>query len=154
MFSCLSANSYPLLADVYESVDVQNSDTGLVLKQWQFKETISCSAKGQISTGIDKNASNVNSGQKTIKATESLKIRSKNALSTADRVVLIRNDFGTVWKEDIVINSEGGFQNSTIFEPKGSVPILDHNGYIIEYETTIGRQEIQKLALYVPPEEE
>ena len=142
MFSCLSANSYPLLADVYESVDVQNSDTGLVLKQWQFKETISCSAKGQISTGIDKNASNVNSGQKTIKATESLKIRSKNALSTADRVVLIRNDFGTVWKEDIVINSEGGFQNSTIFEPKGSVPILDHNGSVSYTHLTLPTKRI------------
>ncbi len=154
MFSCLSANAYPLLADIYESVDVQDETTGLVSKQWQFKETIACSARGQVSTGIDKNAANVNSGQKTIKATENLKIRSKNALFTADRVVRVRNDFQVVWTEDTILNSEGGFNGSTIFEPKGSVPILDHNGYVIEHETTIGRQDIQKLELYVPPEED
>ena len=154
MFSCLSANSYPLLADIYESVDVQDETTGMVSKKWQYKETIQCSARGQISTGIDKNAADVSFNMKTIRATENLKIRSRGSLSTADRVVKIRNDYTVVWKEDTIINTEGGFEGATIFEPKGSVPILDHNGYVIEYETTIGRQEVQKLEIYVPPPEE
>lgn len=151
MFSCLSANAYPLLADIYQSVDVQDESTGMVSKKWQFKETIACTARGQISTGIDKNASNVVSGPKTIQATENLKIRAKNSLSTAERIVRIRNDIDVVWKEDIVINTEGGFEGSTIFEPKGSVPLIDHNGHVIEYETTISRQQVQKLDIYVPP---
>lgn len=151
MFSCLSANAYPLLADIYEPVEIQDELTGAVSKQWQFKETIACQTRGQTSTGIDKNAANMISGPKTIHTTENLKIRAKESISTVYRVVKIRNDFDVVWKEDIIINTEGGFQGSTIFEPKGSVPILDHNGYIIEYETTIGRQEVQKMTVYVPP---
>lgn len=151
MFSCLSANAYPLLADVYEPITIQDEDTGLVSKQWVFKERIACSAKNQVAGGIDKNAANLSSGQKTIKATEVLKIRSKLLVSTNHRVVKIRNDRGVIWLEGDIINTEGGFEGSTIFEPKGSVPILDHNGTVIEWETTISRQDIQKLEIYVPP---
>jgi hypothetical protein len=154
MFFCLSANSYPLLADIYESVDVQEEPTGVVGKAWRYKETVSCSAKGQISTGIDRNAANMDSGQKTIQTKELLKIRTQNKIPTYYRVVRVRNDFGVVWTEDTVINTDGGLEGSTIFEPKSSIPILDHNGRVIEYEITISRQDIQKLTLYSPPEEE
>lgn len=152
MFSCLTANSYPLLADVYESVDVQNEATGVVEKAWKYKETIECTAKGQISTGIDRNAANMDSGQKTIQNKETLKIRAQTKIPTYYRVVKVRNDAGVVWTEDTIINSDGGFEGSTIFEPKSNIPILDHNGRIIEYEVTISRQDIQKLDIYVEPE--
>lgn len=155
MFSCLASNAYSLLADIYEPVEIQDENTGVVAKKWQFKETVACMSKSQISSGIDRNASNQISGQRIIQATESIKLRSKNSISTAYRIVEIRNDYGPIWVEDRIINTQGGFGagGSTIFESKGSIPILDHNGNIIEFETTISRQDIQTLEVYVAEEE-
>lgn len=151
MFSCLSSNAYSLYADIYGPVEIQNENTGIVEKTWKFIETIKCMSKSQLSSGIDKNASNVTTGQKIIQVNETVKIRSKKSISTAYRIVNIRNKDGVVWAEDRIINSQGGFgvQGSTIFESRGSIPILDHNGNIIEFETTIARQDIQSLAVAV-----
>ena len=151
MFSCLSSNAYSLLADIYEPVDVQNQNTGVVNKEWRLKETIPCMTKSQISSGIDRNSASTTSGQKIIQTTENIKLRSKKSISTAYRIVEIRNDYGPIWIEDRILNSQGGFgdNGSTIFESKGSIPILDHNGNVIEFETTISRQDIQSITLYV-----
>lgn len=149
MFSCLTSNAYSLYADIYGPVEMQNENTGIVEKTWQFIETIKCMSKSQVSSGIDKNASNVTTGQKIIQVNETVKIRSKQSISTAYRIVNIRNKEGIVWAEDRIINSQGGFgtKGSTIFESRGSIPILDHNGNIIEFETTIARQDIQSLTV-------
>jgi hypothetical protein len=50
-----------------------------------------------------------------------------------------------VWNEDDTISSQGGVDGATIFEPRGSTPIIDFDGRVIEYETVLQRQEIQTL---------
>ncbi len=74
-----------------------------------------------------------------------VKIRSLAAINSEDRVVAIRNSFGVVWNEDDTISSQGGIDGATIFEPRGSTPIVDFDGRVLEYETVLQRQEIQTL---------
>lgn len=74
-----------------------------------------------------------------------VKLRSSEVIPSDRRVVNIRNNEEIIYKEDQDPATEGGFQNSTIFEPRGSTPIMNFDGRVIEYETVLMRQEVQVL---------
>lgn len=74
-----------------------------------------------------------------------VKLRSSEVIPSDRRVVNIRNEHEVIYKENQDPSTEGGFENSTIFEPRGSTPILNFDGSVIEYETVLMRQEVQVL---------
>jgi hypothetical protein len=74
-----------------------------------------------------------------------VKIRSAEVIPSDRRVVRIRNNDGVIYLENQDPSTDGGFQGSTIFESRGSTPLINFDGSVIEYETVLMRQEIQRL---------
>jgi hypothetical protein len=131
-------------ADIYQPTVSQDS-TGAVVKTWTFEKTIDCVARGILRKGVGENSTAVEINNYINTLTALVKIRSSAVIASDRRVVLIRNNDEVIYKENQDPSTEGGFQNSTIFEPRGSTPITNFDGKIIEYETVLMRQEIQRL---------
>ena len=143
--SCLAHSAYNMKADIYEFETEQDENTGAMVKTWTLKETVDCLAKGIVRDTLSPNASSVDLKNYLIAISNIVKLRTNKPISSSYRVVNVRNNDGIIWSEDATINSEGGFEGSTIFEPRGSTPIIDFTGKVIEYEVMLQRQEIQRL---------
>ena len=142
---CLAGSSYTMRADIYTPTKTQDQNTGAVVKTWVNNKTIPCSAKGIVRDTISDNSSVVDIKNYLIAVSNLVKIRSLDPINPEDRVVAIRGPFGVVWNEYDTMSSQGGVNGATIFEPRGSTPIIDFDGRVIEYETVLQRQEIQTL---------
>jgi len=144
MVKCIASTTYNMKADIYQPTISQDS-TGAVIKTWTFQQTINCSVKGILSTGLGKNSTEISIDYLVNILNALVKLRSQNVISTDKRIVLVRNSSGVVFAENQDPSSNGGFQGSTIFEPRGSTPIFNFDGSLIEYETVLRRQEIQRI---------
>ena len=144
MVKCIASTTYTMKADIYQPTITQDS-TGAVVKNWTFEKTIDCSVKGILSTGLGKNSTEISIDYLVNILNALVKLRSQSVISTDRRVVLVRNSSGVVFAENQDPSSNGGFQGSTIFEPRGSTPIFSFDGSVIEYESVLRRQEIQRI---------
>lgn len=142
---CITGSSYTMLADIYVPTKTQDPNSGVVLKTWVNDKTIKCMAKGILRDSIQQNSSAVDIKNYLTAVSNVVKLRSLQPINSEHRVVSIRNSDGVVWTEGDTISSQGGLNGATIFEPRGSTPIIDFNGRVIEYETVLQRQEIQTL---------
>ena len=131
-------------ADIYQPTISQDA-TGAVVKVWTFEKTIDCFVKGILSTGLGKNSTEVSIDYLVNILNALVKLRSQSIIPTNRRVVLVRNKNGIVFLENQDPSTAGGFQSSTIFEPRGSTPLFNFDGSLIEYETVLRRQEIQRI---------
>lgn len=132
-------------ADIYTPRKIQDVNSGTFQNVWTLSNTIDCLAKGIVRDTISQNSSAVDIKNYLTAVSNIVKIRTANPISSEDRVVSIRNASGVIWSESGVITTSGGVQGATIFEPRGSTPIIDFDGRVIEYETVLYRQEIQTL---------
>lgn len=144
MGSCISSTAYNMKADIYRSTISQDS-SGAVVRVWVFEKTINCVARGVVRKGIGENSTAVEVNNYLNILHSMVKVRAKDIIGTDRRVVSIRNADGVIFAENQDPSSEGGYQGSTIFEPRGSTPLLNFDGRVIEYETVLMRQEIQRL---------
>ena len=133
-------------ADIY-TPSVSQDATGAVVKTWTFSQTINCMARGILRKGVGDNSVAVSLDDYINVFVTSLKMRSAIEIPTNYRVVNIRNDNGTIYTESQDPSSEGGLSNATIFEPRGSTPLISFDGTIMEYETVLVKQEIQKMVV-------
>lgn len=138
-----------MTADLYSPTSTQDANTGAVQKVWAKSSTINCLAKGVVRSGVGDNSNTVEVKNYLNVISGLVKLRSKTPIDSSVRVTNIKNDIEIIWKEDILdaVGSAGGVNGATIFEPRGSTPIMDHLGHIIEYETILQRQEIQSLVI-------
>lgn len=143
--SCIAKSSYTMQADIYQSTVTQDS-TGAVVKIWTFEKTVDCLARGILRKGVGENSTAVEVNDYLNILHSLVKMRTADVIGSDKRVVRIRNANQVIFAENQDPSSEGGFQNSTIFEPRGSTPIVNFNGKVIEFETVLRRQEIQRLA--------
>lgn len=144
--SCIAKSSYTMQADIYQPTITQDS-TGAVVKTWTFEKTVDCLARGILRKGVGENSTAVEINDYLNVLLSLVKIRTADVIGSDRRVVRIRNSNQIIFLENQDPSSEGGFQNSTIFEPRGSTPIMNFNGKVIEYETVLRRQEIQRLVV-------
>jgi hypothetical protein len=140
--TCVAKSAYTMTADIYVASISQNSTTGSIVKTWSFNQTVPCLARGIVRAGLGDNSTTVNI-EDFLKVTNSMvKLRAGITLDSTVKVANIKNSDGLViWKE----GPTSGVSGSTIFEPRGSTPISDHRGHIVEYETILIRPEVQKL---------
>ena len=141
---CIAGTSYTMQADIYVPTVTQDT-TGAVIKNWTFEKTLDCYVRGILSTGLGKNSTEVSIDYLTNMLNALVKFRSQEVIPTNRRVVRIRNNSGVIFLENQDSSSDGGFQSSTIFEPRGSTPLFNFDGSVVEYETVLKRQEIQRL---------
>jgi len=128
---------YAMTMDVYR-VQIAQTGTGQVKRQWVYAETVPCLAKSIISSGV-----RTPSNDKTIDSRyvieEIIKVMTLDKLPRNAKVSNIKDLQGNVlWEEAEVLNSP-----ATIFNIVGSTPILDGFGQILEYENTLQRSDIQ-----------
>jgi hypothetical protein len=144
MANCITGTSYTMKADVYIALIGQDS-IGKATKSWIFEKTISCRARGILRKGVGENSTAFDVENYVNVFNSMVKLRSSEVIPSDRRVVNIRNRDGIIYKENQDPATEGGFEDSTIFEPRGSTPIMNFNGSVIEYETVLMRQEVQVL---------
>lgn len=134
-------------ADIYSPTDSTDTYTGAIVKTWELTSTIDCLARSIVTTSTGSNSSDFVTGKYINYAQNVIKFRSKQPIDVSCRVVAIRNDNDVIWKENQYGANNGGVNGATIFEPRGSTPITDHRGIVLEYETMLERQEIQQLTV-------
>lgn len=147
--TCIAGTAYTMTADLYTPTVTQDANTGAVQKTWVKTSTIDCLAKGVVRSGIGDNSNTVEVKNYLNVISGLVKLRSKTPIDSSVRVTSIKNDTEVIWKESGLtgIGSAGGVNGATIFEARGSTPIMDHLGHIIEYETILQRQDIQSLVV-------
>jgi hypothetical protein len=137
---------YPMLymkMDVYRQVDSQDASTGAIKKEWNFYETIPCSAKGSIT-----NSSTSRGGDKEVYSTkyaynQFIDVRTLRKLNSREKVTNISNQSGEVIWEELNYPTS----TPTVFEVTGTTPITDPFGSVLGYNSTLKRSENQQIGI-------
>lgn len=145
MAGCIVSTAYTMKADIYTASATQDPNSGAVIRTWAFDKTIDCLARGIVRKGIGENSTAVEVNNYINRLHSMVKLRSQEIIPQDKRIVRIRNNNQIIYLENQDPSSAGGFQGSTIFEPRGSTPMTNFDGSIMEYETILMRQEIQRL---------
>ena len=144
MGGCITSTSYTMQADIYKPTISQDA-TGAATKVWTFDKTITCIARGVVRKGIGDNSTAVEVNNYLNMLQSLVKLRCSEVIPGDRRVAKIRNSDGVIYLENQDPSTGGGLDGSTIFEPRGSTPLINFDGSIIEYETILMRQEVQRL---------
>lgn len=145
---CITSSKYMMKADVYSSGIVFNEFTNQAERVWAYEKTIDCIVRGIVTTSTGSNSANFVTGKYINYPENTLKMRTKDAIDIEKRIVNIRNLDGVViYTENQYGQNSGGFEGSTIFEPRGSTAIVDHQGNLLEHEIMLERKEVQSLEL-------
>lgn len=129
--------------DLYGQMDTQDPDTGAIKKEWNYIDTIYCSAKGLISNTISARSSDRQLLDNRYKNEQFIQIRTIEKLSMRHKIKNIRN------KENKYIWTELDYpaETPTVFEIVGVTPITDPFGTIIGYNSTAKRSENQEIGI-------
>lgn len=129
--------------DVYRQFDLQDPDTGAMVKEWQYYKTVDCSAKGVISNSSSTRTNSIQSlGSKYINQ-EILQVRTASRLTFREKITNIRDSKDKpIWVE---LNYPT--ETPTVFEVIGSTPVTDGFGTVIAYNSVIKRSENQRIGL-------
>lgn len=148
MSQCIASTTYTMKADIYVALITQD-DTGAAQKSWIFEKTVDCRARGILRKGVGENSTAFDINNYVNIMNDLVKMRTAQAIPSDRRVASIRNDNQVIYLENLDPATEGGLSSdgSTIFEPRGSTPIINFNGSLLEYETVLMRSEVQKLAV-------
>lgn len=146
MKECLSSIAYTLRADIYRPLITQDV-TGIVIKQWRYERTVSCSARSIIRKGMGQSSNSLDIYDYINIFNSMVKLRCNRVIPSDRIVVNIRNDDQVIYQENQDPATEGGYNTSTIFDVRGSTPLLNYDGSILEYETILMRREIQEMTV-------
>jgi len=144
MANCITSTAYTMQADIY-SASVTQDPTGAVVKSWTYENTIDCVVRGVVRKGIGENSTTVEVNNYLNILNSMVKLRSSSPISYNLRITNIRNSDGVIFIENQDPSSERYPNQPTIYEPRGSTPLLNFDGSVIEYETVLMRQEIQRF---------
>jgi hypothetical protein len=130
IYHCMMEGRYAMRTDIYRPVKSQNTKTGEIISTWQYVNTIPCFAWGITASGKDLPG--------TFEEFDVVRIISRAAINKDYRVVNIRNPDGSIWTEDTT-----GL--ATVFDSRGSVPITDAFGTLMEHTSMLTRAEVQTV---------
>ena len=129
--------------DVYRQTDLQNPDTGAIVKEWIYYKTIDCSAKGVISNSSSTRTNSVQSFGTKYSNEEILQVRTAQRLTFREKITNIRDAKGNaIWVE---LNYPT--ETPTVFEVIGSTPLTDGFGNVMAYNSVIKRSENQNIGI-------
>lgn len=139
----LIASILPMQLDLYVQSNSQDPDTGAISKQWNYNQTLSCSAKGNISNSGTSRGSDKQTLDNRYRNEQLIQIRTIQKINIRHKITNIRNrDGGYIWTE---LNYPS--ETPTVFEVVGTTPISDPFGNIIGYNTTAKRSESQTIGI-------
>jgi hypothetical protein len=129
--------------DIYKQFDIQNPDTGAIVKEWNYYKTLDCHAKGVIT-----NSATTRSGDKQIFSNkynneQVIQVRTSERLTTREKITNIRDsNEEAIWTE---LNYPS--DTPTVFEIIGTTPITDPFGQVLAYNSTLKRSENQQIGI-------
>lgn len=127
--------------DVYRQYEIQDSNTGAILRNWNYYKTVSCHAKGVVSTRATAGSGNSQVFSNKYTDEQTIQIRTKEKLTVREKVTNIRDaDNNVIWQEINYPND-----TPTVFEVTGTTPITDPFGRVVVYNSTIKRSENQQI---------
>lgn len=127
--------------DVYRQLDLQDVDTGALVKEWIYYKTVDCSAKGVVSNSSSTRTNSIQSHGSKYNNEEILQVRTSQRLTYREKVTNIRDSKNNpIWIE---LNYPS--DTPTVFEVVGSTPLVDPFGRVIAYNSVIKRSENQKI---------
>lgn len=133
----------PMKLDVYRQIDSQNSDTGAIVKEWQFYKTVDCHAKGVISNSATTRSSDKQIFNNKYVNDQIIQVRTYDRLTTREKVTNIRDmQNNYIWVE---LNFPT--DTPTVFEVMGTTPITDPFGRVIGYNSSMKRSENQQIGI-------
>ena len=134
---------YQYKLDIYTQVDDQDPDTGALIKEWHYVDTLSCGAKGIVSNSASTRTYDKQSVGNRYKFEQFVEIRTAEKINIRHKITNIRNAKGVpIWTE-----LDYPSETPTVFEVIGVTPITDPFGTIVAYNTTIKRSENQQIGI-------
>lgn len=129
--------------DIYKQVDLQDSNTGALKKEWIFDRTVDCHAKGVISNSATSRSSDKQTFDNRYSNEQIIQVRTFGRVTAREKITNIQNRDGVcVWTE---INFPS--DTPTVFEVVGTTPITDPFGRIVGYNSTMKRSENQQIGI-------
>lgn len=133
----------PMKLDIYKQIDSQNSDTGAIVKEWQYYKTLDCHAKGVISNSATTRSSDKQIFNNKYVNDQIIQVRTEQRITTREKVTNIRDMQGNyIWVE-----LDFPTETPTVFEVMGTTPITDPFGRVIGYNSSMKRSENQQIGL-------
>lgn len=127
--------------DVYRQSEVQDPDTGAILKNWNYYRTLACHAKGIISNTATSGSGNKQVFSNKYMDDQVIQIRTAEKLTAREKVTNIRDaDNNVIWQEINYPND-----TPTVFEVMGTTPMTDPFGRVIAYSSSLKRSENQQI---------
>jgi len=127
--------------DVYRQYEVQDPDTGAIVKEWNYSRTLACHAKGIISNTATTGSGNRQTFSNKYVDDQVLQVRTSEKLTAREKITNIRDsDNNVIWQE---INYPT--DSPTVFEVMGTTPMTDPFGRVIAYSSSLKRSENQQL---------
>jgi len=142
MFEAVDA-VFSMSLDIYSQTDIQDPDTGLIKKSWQYTKTIDCHAKSFISNSSSSRTGDRQQFGNIYENTQMLEIRTNNKLTLRQKISNIRDANGDyIWTE---LNFPE--DTPTVFEVVGTTPITDPFGNTLAFSTIVKRSENQIIGI-------
>ena len=133
----------PMKLDIYKQIDSQNSDTGAIVKEWQYYKTLDCHAKGVISNSATTRSSDKQIFNNKYVNDQIIQVRTEQRITTREKVTNLRDMKGNyIWVE-----LDFPTETPTVFEVMGTTPITDPFGRVIGYNSSMKRSENQQIGL-------
>lgn len=139
----LVASVLPMQLDLYVQSNSQDPDTGAMKKEWNYNQTLLCSAKGNISNSGTGRGSDRQVLDNKYRNEQTIQIRTIEKINLRHKITNIRNkNGGYIWTE---LNYPS--ETPTVFEVVGTTPISDPFGNILGYNTIAKRSESQTIGI-------
>ncbi len=127
--------------DVYRQSEIQDPETGAMLKGWNYHRTLACHAKGIISNTATSGSVNKQVFSNKYMDEQVIQIRTSEKLTAREKVTNIRDaDNNVIWQEINYPND-----TPTVFEIMGTTPMTDPFGRVIAYSSSLKRSENQQI---------
>lgn len=128
--------------DIYKQQEEQDSDTGVIKRNFMYYKTIPCYARGIISESSTRNLDKQTFGNK-YSNDQHIEVRTGQRLTTREKVSNIRDSQGNVIWYELNYPSD----TPTVFEVVGTTPITDPFGNVVGYNTSLRRSENQQIGI-------
>lgn len=127
--------------DVYKQFEIQDEDTGAIVREWTYYKTIPCHAKGVISNSATTRSSDKQVFSNKYTNDQIIQVRTAERLTAREKVTNVSDSHGNVIWQEINYPNE----SPTVFEVIGTTPITDPFGTVIGYNSSMKRSENQQI---------
>jgi hypothetical protein len=129
--------------DIYIQRDVQDPNTGAIVKEWIYYKTLDCHAKGIISNSVTSRNGDRQVFDNRYINDQLIQVRTSEKLTLRQKVTNVRDsENNVIWTE-----LDYPTETPTVFEVVGVTPITDPFGRVIAFNSTMKRSENQTIGI-------